>query len=112
MCYGGEMVERLMSSTWHELLSKYRRISRASKSQAPSRTLHATLTRAELDGGWIAEVAELPGCMSQGETREEAMRNLIDAIGEVIAVRMSQQLPTMSEDDDDSQGSRELALCV
>ena len=32
------------------------------------------------DGGWIAEVPSLPGCLSQGETREEAIRNVRDAI--------------------------------
>ena len=44
------------------------------------------LERDELDGGWIAECLELPGCMSQGETQEEALRNISDAISEVIAV--------------------------
>ncbi len=32
------------------------------------------------DGGWIAEVPSLPGCLSQGETREEAIANIRDAI--------------------------------
>lgn len=32
------------------------------------------------DGGWIAEVPSLPGCISQGETREEAITNIRDAI--------------------------------
>jgi predicted RNase H-like HicB family nuclease len=32
------------------------------------------------DGGWIAEVPSLPGCLSQGETREEALTNIRDAI--------------------------------
>lgn len=32
------------------------------------------------DGGWIAEVPSLPGCISQGETREEAIANVRDAI--------------------------------
>lgn len=32
------------------------------------------------DGGWIAEVPSLPGCVSQGETREEALRNVREAI--------------------------------
>lgn len=30
-------------------------------------------------GGWLAEVVELPGCMSDGETREEALKNLEEA---------------------------------
>jgi predicted RNase H-like HicB family nuclease len=32
------------------------------------------------DGGWVAEVPSLPGCISQGETREEAIANIRDAI--------------------------------
>jgi predicted RNase H-like HicB family nuclease len=32
------------------------------------------------DGGWVAEVPSLPGCISQGETREEAIQNIRDAI--------------------------------
>ena len=32
------------------------------------------------DGGWIAEVPSLPGCLSQGETREEVITNIGDAI--------------------------------
>jgi predicted RNase H-like HicB family nuclease len=32
------------------------------------------------DGGWIAEVPSLPGCLSQGDTREEAIANVRDAI--------------------------------
>ena len=31
------------------------------------------------DGGWIAEVPSLPGCVSQGETKEEAL-----AIGDAM----------------------------
>jgi antitoxin HicB len=37
------------------------------------------------EGGFIAEVLELPGCLSQGETPEEAFRNLNDAMGGYIA---------------------------
>jgi predicted RNase H-like HicB family nuclease len=32
------------------------------------------------DGGWVAEVPSLPGCVSQGDTREEALANARDAI--------------------------------
>lgn len=31
-------------------------------------------------GNWIAEVPSLPGCVTQGETREEALENIRDAI--------------------------------
>jgi predicted RNase H-like HicB family nuclease len=31
-------------------------------------------------GVWIADVPSLPGCHTQGETREEALENVKDAI--------------------------------
>jgi len=31
-------------------------------------------------GGYLAEVPELPGCMSDGETPQEALENVYDAI--------------------------------
>lgn len=46
----------------------------------------------ELDGGYVASCLELPGCMSQGETREEALHNIIDAIGGVLEARLEDQL--------------------
>lgn len=35
--------------------------------------------RPEEGGGWLAEIPEMPGCMSDGETPEEAIANLRDA---------------------------------
>lgn len=32
------------------------------------------------DGFWVAEVPSLPGCVSQGETREQAVINIREAI--------------------------------
>lgn len=32
------------------------------------------------DGGWVAEVPSLPGCITQGETREATLENVRDAI--------------------------------
>jgi predicted RNase H-like HicB family nuclease len=31
-------------------------------------------------GFWVAEVPSLPGCVSQGETKEDAVANIRDAI--------------------------------
>src|ERR1039458_9574806 len=44
------------------------------------------------DGFIIAECLQLPGCMSQGKTKEEANRNIVDAIKSVLMVRMGQLL--------------------
>jgi predicted RNase H-like HicB family nuclease len=32
------------------------------------------------DGFWVVEVPSLPGCVSQGQTREEALRNIRERI--------------------------------
>jgi predicted RNase H-like HicB family nuclease len=34
----------------------------------------------EPDEGFVASVPALPGCVSQGDTREEALRNIREAI--------------------------------
>lgn len=41
--------------------------------------LHVTLETAE-DGWVVAECIALPGCVSQGETEEEALANIKEAI--------------------------------
>jgi predicted RNase H-like HicB family nuclease len=33
-----------------------------------------------LDGYWVVECPSLPGCISQGKTKEEALENIKDAI--------------------------------
>lgn len=33
------------------------------------------------DGVFVAEAPELPGCMAHGETQEDALRNIQDAMG-------------------------------
>ncbi|MDX2161091.1 MAG: type II toxin-antitoxin system HicB family antitoxin [bacterium] len=38
------------------------------------------------DGGFVAEVPSLPGCISQGNTREEALANIAEAIALFIEV--------------------------
>lgn len=58
----------------------------------------------ELDGGWIASVPELPGCMSQGETEAEAMENLADAVGGVVQARMTASLYRESAKNHPSAG--------
>jgi predicted RNase H-like HicB family nuclease len=45
---------------------------------------HVILTPIE-DGWWMAEVPSLPGCHTQGETKEEAMENIKEAIESYIA---------------------------
>lgn len=46
----------------------------------------------DLDGGYIAECLDLPGCVSQGETEQEAVENLAEAIMGVLEARMQRHL--------------------
>ena len=45
------------------------------------------------DGFWVAEVPSLPGCISQGETREEALTNIKEAIELYLEVLQADGLP-------------------
>jgi predicted RNase H-like HicB family nuclease len=49
------------------------------------------------DGYWIAECPSLPGCISQGTTRQEAIANIRDAIHEYVAALEDDNLPVPSE---------------
>jgi len=40
----------------------------------------------ETDEGWSVSCLDLPGCHSQGETREDAVRNISEAIAEWLSV--------------------------
>lgn len=42
---------------------------------------YRVLIEQDEDGMFVAEVPSLPGCISQGETREEATANITEAIG-------------------------------
>ena len=42
---------------------------------------YRVLIEQDEDGMFVAEVPSLPGCISQGETRAEALENVREAIG-------------------------------
>ncbi|MBL7202451.1 MAG: type II toxin-antitoxin system HicB family antitoxin [Anaerolineae bacterium] len=45
------------------------------------------------DGYWVAECPTLLGCVSQGETREQAIRHIREAIDAYIAALEEDGLP-------------------
>lgn len=45
------------------------------------------------DGYWIAECPDLPGCISQGKTRAEAIENIREAIEVYIEALEADGLP-------------------
>lgn len=55
-----------------------------------------TLDRDE-DGVWVVECPSIPGCVSQGNTREEALENIQEAIALCLEVRAERGLPLTIE---------------
>lgn len=49
------------------------------------------------DRGWVAECPSLPGCVSQGATREEAVANIKEAIEGYILALQEDGLPVPEE---------------
>ena len=45
------------------------------------------------DGYWVAECPSLPGCITQGQTREAALENAKEAIEGYIAALKADGLP-------------------
>jgi len=56
----------------------------------------ATLERDE-DGVWVAECPAIPGCVSQGKTREEALAHVKEAIALCLEVRAERGMPLTVE---------------
>lgn len=57
---------------------------------------NVTVDRDE-DGVWIVECPSIPGCVSQGQTIEEALENIKDAIAACLQVRAERGLPLTME---------------
>ena len=55
-----------------------------------------TLDRDE-DGVWIAECPSIPGCVSQGKTKDAALKNIQEAIALCLEVRAEQGMPLTVE---------------
>ena len=49
------------------------------------------------DGTWIAECPSIPGCVSQGDTRDEALENIREAIRPCLEVRVARGMPLTIE---------------
>jgi predicted RNase H-like HicB family nuclease len=55
-----------------------------------------TIDRDE-DGVWVVGCPSIPGCVSQGSTRDEAIANIRDAIKLCLEVRSERGLPLTVE---------------
>ena len=49
------------------------------------------------DGVWVVECPSIPGCVSQGDTKEEALENVREAISLCLEVRAERGLPLTIE---------------
>jgi predicted RNase H-like HicB family nuclease len=54
------------------------------------------------DGYWVVECPSLPGCVSQGATKEEALANIKEAIEGYVAALREDGLP-VPEDHFDAE---------
>jgi predicted RNase H-like HicB family nuclease len=59
----------------------------------PPLTMRQVLIYPGEDGYWVAECPSLPGCVSQGETREQAVANACEAISGYLAALEENGLP-------------------
>lgn len=55
-----------------------------------------TLDRDE-DGVWVVECPAIPGCVSQGTTKDQALENIKEAIRLCLEVRAERGLPLTIE---------------
>ena len=56
------------------------------------------ITLVESDEGWAVWCDDLPGCCSQGDTREKAIANIREAIADWLAVRDEEMVRELEAD--------------
>lgn len=49
------------------------------------------------DGVWVVECPSVPGCVTQGSTRDEALKNIREAIVACLEVRAERGMPLTVE---------------
>lgn len=59
-----------------------------------ARTFHALIEQDE-DGGYVGNVSELKGCVSQGDTLDEFMENIKEAIALCLEVQAKEKLKVL-----------------
>jgi predicted RNase H-like HicB family nuclease len=58
--------------------------------------LSVTIDRDE-DGVWVVECPAIPGCVSQGKTKAQALKNIEEAIALCLEVRAERGMPLTVE---------------
>ncbi len=72
------------------------------------RTFHVIIEQDE-DGGYIGKVQELRGCLSQGDTLDELMRNIKEAIELCLEVQLEEK-KSIAEADITFVGVQEITV--
>jgi predicted RNase H-like HicB family nuclease len=68
-----------------------------------SEPLRLTIVYEDAGDGWVlARIPQVRGAISQGETREDARENVIDALRELLALRFGTPPEQVSPTDSDS----------
>lgn len=58
---------------------------------------YTVLVRNGIESGFVATVPSLPGCVSQGKTRRQALRNVKEAVEAYIEALVEDGLPVPRE---------------
>jgi len=66
------------------------------KTKGAEMIFNVTIDRDE-DGVFVVECPSIPGCVSQGKTKEEAVENIKDAIKLCLEVRAEKGMPLTIE---------------
>ena len=59
--------------------------------------MHTVVIERDEDGVWVAECPVIPGCVSQGDTKDEAIANIREAIALCLEVRAEMGWPLTME---------------
>ena len=60
-------------------------------------TMRQVLMYQDEENTWVVECPSLPGCVSQGQTKDEALRNIQAAIRAYVAALEEDHLPVPEE---------------
>jgi predicted RNase H-like HicB family nuclease len=93
---GRKLTKEETESFWSTLRDSIGIALGRSLAKLPVMKFVTTLDRDE-DGIWIAECPAIPGCVSQGSTRDEALANIREAIALCLEVRAERGIPLTIE---------------
>lgn len=85
----------MMSNAWHRLLSKIRKTLMRfedERTETSSRFNFTIMVEPdELDGGYVAYMPGFQGCVGEGDTVEDALTNIMDALREIMIESLTEQ---------------------